>query len=351
MARSAAPGSSGRSTEDDPSVSPAPEVSVSPSPRRSLRSLFSTRNRELSRELAALQRAVDLPSTVLIVGESGTGKDRLARALHDSSARAERPFIRIDAANLSDELFESELFGHERGAFTGAVTAKRGLLDVAGDGTTYLDEASSLSPAAQAKFLRVLQEKTFRRLGGVASHPFNARLVVSSRRDLATLVEEGNFRPDLFYRIDVVSVRLPPLSRRLEDILPLARGFLKRAARAYGHPARRFAPEAERALLRHPWPGNIRELLHVVERAVLVAPGPVVTMEDQPMGSFGSPEATLAAALEKRWTLAELTDVYIEETLRRAGGNRTLAAKRLGVSRKSLWEREKRKAKRPRAKG
>jgi two-component system response regulator HydG len=316
-----------------------------PPRRASLRSLFHTRNRELGRELSALDRAVDLPSTVLIVGESGTGKDRLARALHDVSARSDRPFIRIDAANLSDELFESELFGHERGAFTGAVTAKRGLLEVAGDGTAYLDEVSSLSPAAQAKFLRVLQEKTFRRLGGVTSHPFQARLVVSSRRELSALIEEGTFRPDLFYRIDVVSIRLPLLSRRAEDILPLARGFLKRAARAYDRPARRFAREAEQALLRHSWPGNIRELLHVVERAVLLAPQPIITTEDLPMGSFGSPEAILAAAVEQRWTLAQLTEIYIEETLRRAGGNRTLAARRLGVSRKSLWERERRKGK------
>jgi transcriptional regulator with PAS, ATPase and Fis domain len=336
----------------DDFVSVEREGPVSLPRRHSLRSLFRTRNRELARELAALERAVDLPSTVLILGESGTGKDRLARALHDASPRADRPFVRIDAANLSDELFESELFGHERGAFTGAVSSKRGLLDAAGEGTAYLDEASSLSPAAQAKFLRVLQEKTFRRLGGVASHSFNARLVVSSRRDLATLIEEGTFRPDLFYRIDVVSIRLPPLSSRPEDILPLARAFLKRAARAYGRPARRFAPEAEKALLRHPWPGNIRELLHIVERAVLSAPAIAITMEDLPAGSFGSPQAILSSALEKRWTLAELTDVYIRETLRRAGGNRTLAAKRLGVSRKSLWEREKKsvKSREPRVK-
>ena len=304
---------------------------------------FRTRSRELTRELTSLERAVDLPSTLLIIGESGTGKDRLARAVHDASDRRQRPFIRIDAANLSDDLFESELFGHERGAFTGAVAAKRGLLDVAEDGTAYLDEASSLSPAAQAKFLRVLQEKTFRRLGGVTSHGFRARLIVSSRRDLATLVAEGAFRPDLFYRIDVVSVRLTPLSRRPEDILPLARLFLKRAARAYQRPARRFARDAEQALLRHPWPGNVRELLHVVERAALSASAVSVTLEDLPTGSFGSAETMLVAAIEKRWTLAELTQTYIEETLRRAGGNRTLAAKRLGVSRKSLWEREKKK--------
>jgi transcriptional regulator with PAS, ATPase and Fis domain len=179
--------------------------------RNPLLSRFRTRNRALAREIAALERALELPSTILIVGESGTGKDYLARALHDGSSRAERPFVRIDAANLSDELFESELFGHELGAFTGAVAAKKGLLEVAGEGTAYLDDASSLSPAAQAKLLRVLQERTFRRLGGEASHSFRARLVVSSRRDLSALVEEGLFRPDLFYRIDVISIRLPGL--------------------------------------------------------------------------------------------------------------------------------------------
>jgi two-component system, NtrC family, response regulator HydG len=314
-----------------------------PRRRQTLRSLFSTHNRDLRREIASLERALDLPSTVLLVGESGTGKDRLARALHDASVRAERPFVRIDAANLSDELFESELFGHERGAFTGALSSKRGLLEVAGDGTAYLDEVSSLSPAAQAKFLRVLQERTFRRLGGVTSHPFHARLVVSSRRALPALVEQGLFRPDLFYRIDVVSLRLPSLAERREDILPLARSFLKRAARTYRTPARRFTKDAEAALQRHMWPGNVRELLHVVERAALAAEAPEVAAANLPMGSFGAPESLLAAAVERRWTLKELSDTYIEETLRRAGGNRTLAAKRLGISRKSLWERGRKK--------
>jgi transcriptional regulator with PAS, ATPase and Fis domain len=301
--------------------------------------MFPTRNRALAREIGALERALNLPSTVLIVGESGTGKDKLARALHDASERKDRPFVRIDAANLSDELFESELFGHERGAFTGAISAKRGLLEAAADGTAYLDEVSSLSPAAQAKFLRVLQERTFRRLGGVVSHPFRARLVVSSRRDLPSLVESGGFRPDLYYRIDVVTIRLPPIAERQEDVLPLARQFLRKAARAYRRPARRFTAEAEQSIARHRWPGNVRELLHVVERAVLAAGGPEVAPADLPTGTFNSPESLVAAAVERRWTLKELTDVYIAETLRRAGGNRTLAAKRLGISRKSLWER------------
>ncbi len=308
---------------------------------KSLRTHFRTRNRALAREIASLDRAADLPSTILILGESGTGKDRLARAIHDVSSRAASPFVRIDAANLSEELFESELFGHERGAFTGAFAAKKGMLEVAEDGTVYLDEVSSLSPAAQAKFLRVLQEKNFRRLSGVATHPFRARLIVSSRRDLAVLVEKGAFRDDFFYRIDVVSVRLPRLADRREDILPLAREFLKRAARAYARPARQFTPEAEKTLLRHSWPGNVRELLHVVDKAVLTADAAEIGPEDLPTGALGAPESLLSAAGENRWTLKELTDAYIDETLRRAGGNRSLAAKRLGVSRKFLWEREK----------
>ncbi len=333
---------SGRSTRPEESKKRHGQIPMAST--RSLSILFRTKNRALAREITALERALEMPSTILIVGESGTGKDHLARALHDASSRAARPFVRIDAANLSDELFESEMFGHERGAFTGAIAASKGLLEVAGSGTAYLDDASSLSPAAQAKLLRVLQEKTFRRLGGTGTRDFEARLIVSSRRDLSDLVEEEVFRPDLFYRIDIVSIRLPRLIERSEDILPLARGFLKRSARAFRRPARRFAPDAEKALLRHSWPGNIRELLHVVERAVLTSSQAVVPPEDLPAGAFGAPRAILEAAVEKRWTLRELSDAYIEETLRRAGGNRTLAAKRLGVSRKALWERGRRKA-------
>jgi transcriptional regulator with PAS, ATPase and Fis domain len=311
---------------------------------RSLSLLFRTRNRGLAREITALGRALDLPSTILILGESGTGKDHLAHAIHEGSSRAEKPFVRIDAANLSDELFESEMFGHERGAFTGAIAARRGLLEAAGEGTAYLDDASSLSPAAQAKLLRVLQERTFRRLGGETAHAFRARLLVSSRRELSTLVEEEIFRPDLFYRIDVISVRLPRLIERPEDILPLARTFLKRAARGYGRPARTFTRDAEETLLRHAWPGNVRELLHVVERAVLASSAAALTPADLPAGTFGSPQAILAAAVEKHWTLRQLSEAYIEETLRRAGGNQTLAARRLGVSRKSLWDRGRKKS-------
>ena len=247
----------------------------------------------------------------------------------------------MDAANLSDDLFESELFGHERGAFTGAISAKKGLLEVAEDGTVYLDEVSSLSPAAQAKFLRVLQERNFRRLAGVSVHPLRARLIVSSRRDLATLVEQGTFRDDLFYRIDVVSVRLPRLCERREDILLLARAFVRRAARSYHRPARRLSRDAEAVLLRHNWPGNVRELLHAVEKAVLTADSPEIGEKDLPLGALGAPESLLATAVENRWTLRQLSDAYIVETLRRAGGNRSLAAKRLGVSRKFLWERGK----------
>jgi transcriptional regulator with PAS, ATPase and Fis domain len=322
-----------------------PEAPERPSGRRpALKSLFRTRSRPLAREIALLERALDLPTTILIQGESGTGKDRLARALHDASHRRSRPFVKVEAANLTDDLMESELFGHERGAFTGAVSGKRGLLEVAADGTVYLDEVSSLSLSAQAKFLRVLQERTFRRLGGVVVHPFRGRLVVSSRRDLSTLVREKAFRDDFFYRIDVISVFLPRLSDRPEDVLPLARRCLKDSAKGYGRPARRFSADAEELLSRHSWPGNVRELFHVVEKAVITADGPVVTAADLPFGALGSTESLLGAAVEGRWTLRQLTDAYIDESLRRAGGNRSLAAKRLGVSRKFLWERARGKA-------
>jgi len=187
----------------------------------------------------------------------------------------------------------------------------------------------------------VLQEKTFRRLAGSVTHPFRGRMIVSSRRDLAGLVSQGAFRDDLFYRIDVVSVRLPRLRERPEDVLPLARAFARRAARAWDRPARRFTDAAEKTLQRHPWPGNVRELQHVVEKAVLAAEGADIEATDLPAGSLGAPETLVAAALESRWTLKELTDAYISETLRRAGGNRSLAARRLGVSRKFLWERER----------
>lgn len=328
---------------------PPPEERDRPAPpvgrRSALKSLFRTRNRALAEEISVLERTLEVPTTVLILGESGTGKDRLARALHDASSRRDRPFVRVEAANLSDDLFESELFGHERGAFTGAVSGKRGLLEVAGDGTVYLDEVSSLSPSGQAKLLRVLQERTFRRLGGVVVHPFRARLVVSSRRDLGVLVREKGFRDDLFYRIDVVSVRLPRLADRPEDVLPLARECLRDSARAWSRPARRFSRDAEELLARHSWPGNVRELFHVVEKATLTADSTVVSAADLPFGELGSTDSILTTAVERRWTLRQLSDAYIDETLRRAGGNRSLAAKRLGVSRKFLWERSRTTAK------
>lgn len=195
----------------------------------------------------------------------------------------------------------------------------------------------------------MLQERTFRRLGGVVVHPFRARLVVSSRRDLSVLVREKAFRDDFFYRIDVISVFLPRLSDRPEDVLPLARRCLKDSAKAYSRPARRFSADAEELLSRHPWPGNVRELFHVVEKAVLTADGAIVSAADLPFGAFGSTESLLGAAVEKRWTLRELTDAYIDESLRRAGGNRSLAAKRLGVSRKFLWERARGKGPRTEA--
>ena len=239
----------------------------------SLRSHFRTRNRALAREIASLERAADLPSTILILGESGTGKDRLARAIHDVSVRAASPFVRVDAANLSDELFESELFGHERGAFTGAIAAKKGLLEVAEDGTVYLDEVSSLSPAAQAKFLRVLQEKNFRRLAGVDDAPVSRapdRLLAARPREPR---RAGGFPRRLLLpdrrRLDPAAARSPIVRRtsfRSPAGSPRRGGPGLRTAGAAIHEGGR-----EHARCDHPWPGNVRELLHVVEKAVLTA--------------------------------------------------------------------------------
>ena len=253
--------------------------------------------------------------------------------------------MRVDAANLSDELFESELFGHERGAFTGAISAKKGLLEVAEEGTVYLDEVSSLSPAAQAKFLRVLQEKNFRRLAGVTTHPFRARLIVSSRRDLAALVEQGAFRDDFFYRIDVVSIRLPRL-RGAARGHPAPRPRVRPARRPRLRPAGPPLHEGRRGDARSPFLAGERPGAAARRREGRAHRG---IRRDRPARSSdrrarGARSRSSAAAVEQRWTLRELTDAYIDETLRRAGGNRSLAAKRLGVSRKFLWERGKKQA-------
>ena len=228
--------------------------------------LFATRHRGLAAELGKLERSLASEATILLLGGPGTGKDRLARLLHERSPRAAEPFVRVDLASVADDLLESELFGHERGAFTGAVAGKAGLLEGAGRGTLYLDHIDDLSPRGQGKLLRVLEERVVRRVGGTRETTLEARFVASAAPDLPRRVKAGEFREDLWYRLAVLTVRLPSLSERRGDLLPAARAAL----RAAGGPTE-LTPAAVAALRGHPFRGGFRELENVVRRAALEA--------------------------------------------------------------------------------
>jgi len=231
---------------------------------------------ELVRKVAATD------ASVLIEGESGTGKELVARAVHAASARRSQAFVAINCGALPEGLLESELFGHARGSFTGAVANKRGLFEEAQDGTLFLDEIGEMTPALQVKLLRALQSGEVRRVGENRNIKVNARIVAASNRDLKKAVEQGKFRDDLYYRLKVFPIVIPPLRDRREDILPLAETFLKRAAEKHARPVRTYSPEAAQTLMRYSWPGNVRELEHAVERAVILAPGAEIRPDDLP---------------------------------------------------------------------
>jgi DNA-binding NtrC family response regulator len=282
-------------------------------------------------------RVAATDANVLVTGESGAGKDALALHLHAQSPRAEGPFVRIDCAALPAELLEAELFGYERGAFTGATAAKPGRLEAAHKGTLVLDEIAHLPRDAQAKLLRVIERREFERLGGRRTVRVDARLLALTNVDLDDAVKRRAFREDLFYRLNVVRIHVPPLRERREDVAPLAEKFLSTYAAKHGRDARRFDAAALAALGLYDFPGNVRELANVVERAVIVSDGAEVGAKDLP-------EAVLAAAgnkarRERRPTLAELEADYIREVLAASRGNKSEAARVLGISRKNLYER------------
>ena len=227
-------------------------------------------------------RVAPLDTTVLVLGETGTGKELVARAIHYAGPRGHRPFVVVDCSTLPDTLFESELFGHVRGAFTGAVATRRGLLEAADGGTVLIDEIGELSAALQAKLLRVLQERAVRRLGDNESIPVDVRVIAATHRDLRERVASGAFREDLYYRLNVVTITIPPLRERLDDLPLLARHFLDKHAQAAGKAITGFARETLLALGAHRWPGNVRELEHAIERAVALASAPVLLPEDLP---------------------------------------------------------------------
>jgi DNA-binding NtrC family response regulator len=291
--------------------------------------------------LPVVLRLAEAKSPVLLEGESGSGKDLLAHWLHYGGARSVGPLIRVHCPSIPEELLESELFGHERGAFTDAKEAKLGKIEMARGGTLYFDQVQDLSLALQAKLLRVVEERSFERVGGNRTIEVDVRFVSSSNVDLGQAVGAGRFREDLFHRLNVVPVRVPPLRERPEDITPLAELFLSRERARGSTLARVFAPETMEALLGYPWPGNVRELRSVVERASLFAADDVVPRKALPASILEQPRA-LWAGRERRPTLRDVEQAYIRFVLDETGGSQTRTASVLGISRKALWEKRRR---------
>jgi two-component system response regulator AtoC len=290
-------------------------------------------------QLVARVAAADI--SVLLHGETGVGKEVIAELVHRGSARAARPFLKLNCAALSEALLESELFGHEKGAFTGAVAAKPGLLEVAEGGTVFLDEIGELQLATQAKLLRVLDECKLLRVGGLAPRPIDVRVISATNRDLDAEVARGGFRRDLLYRLNAMSIIIPPLRERPAEILPLARRFAHTFAARLGRPAPRLTERAIAALRAYAWPGNVRELRNVIERALVVSATDVIDLVDLPEDRMQAPaQVTFAARLadhvaEEREAVAEERQ-RILEALEACGGNQTNAAKLLGIARRTL---------------
>ena len=280
-------------------------------------------------------RVAETDSTVLIQGESGTGKELIARAIHANSARSSGPFVAIDTGSLAETLLESELFGHERGAFTGAVASKKGLLEQANTGTCFLDEIADLSPMMQSKLLRSLQEREIRRVGSETPRAIDVRIIAASKKELKPLVEAGTFREDLYYRLEVVTIVLPPLRDRIDDITPLSQYFVDKYGRTKEKPIGGISPEAMTLLAQYPWPGNVRELEHVIERAIALTPHPIITPEDLPETIRKATAQDQARA--RGWaTLEDLEKDYILRVLEAHHQDHGQSAAVLGIHRKTL---------------
>jgi DNA-binding NtrC family response regulator len=291
------------------------------------------------RVLELAEKLAETATTLLITGESGSGKDQLARWIHENGARRDAPFLKIDCASLPSELVESELFGHERGAFTGAVARKPGRLELAQGGTIVLDEVAALAPGMQAKLLRVLEERTFERLGGTETLRMDARLMALTNTDLPQAVAAGRFREDLFFRLNVLAIPVPPLRERRADISPLAAHFLARLGPVHGKPDAALDPSALRLLEAYAWPGNVRELKNVIEHALVFAKEPLLRPEDFPEILRAAGEAGGSAAALR--SLEDIERVAIKDTLEATHYKIGRAAEVLGISRKTLLEKRK----------
>ena len=287
--------------------------------------------------LEIARKVAETSTTVLITGESGTGKDQLARLIHELSPRRDAPYLKIDCASLPQELVESELFGHERGAFTGATDRKLGRLEMAGGGTIVLDEVAALSTAIQAKLLRVLEERSFERLGGTETLVIEARLITLTNADLQRAVASHRFREDLYFRLSVLAIHVPALRERRADIVPLAEHMLARLAAVHGREGAALSDEVRQPLEHYEWPGNIRELKNAIERALIFGKGPILSSEDLPE-SIGKANSGTVAGMR---SLEDMEREVIQKTLEGTHYKITRAAEILGISRKTLLDKRK----------
>ncbi|HWO42554.1 MAG TPA: sigma-54 dependent transcriptional regulator [Candidatus Eisenbacteria bacterium] len=282
------------------------------------------------------KKAAVSKSTVLLLGESGTGKEIFARSIHNWSERKDMPFVAINCVGLSRELLESELFGHEKGAFTGAHDLKKGKMELAHGGTVFLDEVGDISPELQTKLLRFLQEREFERVGGTKSMSVDVRIVAATNRHLERAVADGSFRSDLYYRLNVIPITLPPLKERKEDIPPLTQYFMRRFSQEAKKAFSEIDPEALEKLINYAWPGNVRELANVIERAVVLGQGPRIELRDLPSRIVGTGPAAVTANLSYRRALEACRREIILRALSQNAGSRATAARALGLHEKYL---------------
>ena len=291
---------------------------------------------EMNRALDSARKAAISSSTVLLLGESGTGKEVFAHAIHNWSERKDKPFVAINCVGLSRELLESELFGHEKGAFTGASELKKGKIELAHGGTVFLDEVGDISAELQTKLLRFLQEREFERVGGVKPISVDVRIIAATNRDLENALQTGQFRADLFYRLNVVPIALPPLRQRREDIPVLAAYFLQRFAVETKKRFTDISPDAAESLLAYDWPGNVRELANVIERAVVLGQGPELTLLDLPVNVVSAAPGPAVESSNYHDAVDAFRRELIAKTLEQAQGSRAAAAKMLGLQRTYL---------------
>jgi two-component system response regulator FlrC len=287
--------------------------------------------------LRSIEKVAPTNANVLLLGESGTGKEVAARTIHRQSRRADGPFIAVNCAAISDNLMESEIFGHEKGAFTGATAARRGRLELADNGTLFLDEIGELKHELQAKLLRVIQERSFERVGGTRTIEVDVRWIAATNRDLEAMARTGAFREDLYHRLAVFPIEMPPLRSRADDIAPLAETLLARISADLGRQPLRLDQEAVRRIREAPWPGNVRELANVLERAAILAESDVIRGADLTL-----PTGRTAGVREDNRTMIDIERDAIRTTLAEVGGNRRLAAERLGIGERTLYEKLKR---------